>query len=335
MHLHARRTLTGKTIDSHNHAGVSINAYARQEYPYAATVEGIYYRQKACGIDVSVVFPFTPDLYFDSASFLDYRMRPARRPISPAPYATENELLLREVYDFCPELTQRFLPFISVDPLRKVEEQCRSLEALSQRYPIYGIKVSGVLCQAPLTAFLKQGRPLLDLASEHNWPLLFHTTCSLDDCYSNSELAFQVIEARPDLRFALAHAIGFQQQALDRAGQLPNVWIDSAALTIQVQLAHDGSAIVAPKEQQFHADYRHPGKVLRALAEAYPNRMMWGSDTPAYSYICRRRQGGDLIQEFRLKAVYEDEVAALRFLSSDLQHEVANSNTLDFIFGQK
>lgn len=280
-----------------------------------------------------MVFPFTPDLYFDFPSFIDCRMRPAARPLSPAPYATENELLLREVYDFCPELTARFLPFVSVDPLRRVAAQCRSLEALSLRYPIYGIKVSGVLCQAPVTAFLKQGRPLLDLARAHNWPLLFHTTCSMDDCYSNSELAFRVIEARPDLRFALAHAIGFQQQALDRAQHLPNVWIDSAALTIQVKLARDNSNIVAPQEQRFRADYRHPGKVLSKLATAYPGRMLWGSDTPAYSYICRRRQGGDTIQEFRLKAVYEDEVAALRYLPDALQREVANRNTLDFIFG--
>ncbi|MDD4103164.1 MAG: amidohydrolase family protein, partial [Kiritimatiellae bacterium] len=251
----------------------------------------------------------------------------------PAPYAAENELLLREVYDFCPELTARFLPFVSVDPLRRVAAQCSSLEALSSRYPIYGIKVSGVLCQAPLTAFLKQGRPLLDLARERNWPILFHTTCSMDDCYSNSELAFRVIEARPDLRFALAHAIGFQQQALDRARQLPNVWIDSAALTIQVKLARDNSNIVAPREQRFRADYRHPGKVLSKLATAYPGRMLWGSDTPAYSYICRRRQGGDTIQEFRLKAVYEDEVAALRYLPEAQQREVANRNTLDFVFG--
>ena len=81
------------------------------------------------------------------------------------------------------------------------------------------------------------------------------------------------------------------------------------------------------------ADYRHPGKVLRALAKAYPKRILWGSDTPAYSYMCRRRQGGETIAEFRLKARYEDEVAALRFLSAELQHEVANANTCDFLFG--
>ncbi len=333
MRLHSRRTLAGKMIDVHNHVGVSINAYARQEYPYAATVEGIGYRQKANGIDASVVFPLSPDLYFDIPSFRDFRMRPARRPLSPAPYAVENELLLREVYDYCPELAPRLLPFVSVDPQRKVAEQRRRIEALVERYPIYGVKVNGVLCQSPLTAFLKQGRPLLDLARERNWPLLFHTTSSMDDCYSNVTLAFRVIEACPDLRFTLAHCIGFHRKSLDHATQLPNVWIDSSALTIQVGLAHEDSVITAPKAEQFRADYRHPGRVLRALAKAYPGRMVWGSDTPAYSYICRRRQGGDTIAEFRLKAVYEDEVAALRFLPAALQREVANGNTLDFLFG--
>ncbi len=335
MRAQDRRTLANRTIDVHNHVGVSLNAYARQEYPYAATAEGIHYRQKACGIDASVVFPFSPDLHFDLPALLDYRMRPARRPVSPAPYAVENELLLREVYDFCPELTPRLLPFVSVDPLRKVAEQRRRIEALAERYPIYGIKVSGVLCQAPLTAFLTRGRTLLELARERNWPVLLHTTCCMADRFSNAGMAFRVVEAFPGLRFALAHGIGFHQAFLDRGARLPNVWVDSSALTIQVQLAREGSVITAPEDARFPADYRHPGRVLRALARAYPGRLLWGSDTPAYCYICRRRQGGETIAEFRLKARYEDEVAALRFLPAGLRREVANRNTLDFLFGRK
>ena len=335
MRAHNRRTLANRTIDVHNHVGVSLNAYARQEYPYAATAEGIYYRQKACGIDASVVFPFSPDLHFDLSAFLEYRMRPARRPVSPVPYAVENELLLREVYDFCPELTPNLLPFISFDPLRKTAEQRRHVGQLAERYPVYGVKVSGVLCQSPLTAFLKEGRNLLDLAQERNWPVLLHTTSNTDDVYSNAAMAFEVAEAFPGLRFALAHCIGFHQGFLDRASRLPNVWIDTSALTIQVRLAREGSVITAPKEEQFRADYRVPGHVLKALARAYPKKILWGSDTPAYCYICRRRQGGDVIADFKMKARYEDEVAALRFLSADLRREVANRNTLDFLFGPR
>lgn len=57
------KTFAGKIIDIHSHVGVSIKAYASMEYPYAATLEGIYYRQKAAGIDVNVVFPYTADLF--------------------------------------------------------------------------------------------------------------------------------------------------------------------------------------------------------------------------------------------------------------------------------
>ena len=44
--------LAGKVIDAHSHVGVSPAAYARMEYPYAQTVEGLYYRQLAGGVDL-------------------------------------------------------------------------------------------------------------------------------------------------------------------------------------------------------------------------------------------------------------------------------------------
>ena len=330
-----RAGLAGRVIDVHSHAGVSLKTYACQEYPYAATIEGLAAHQRAAGVDVNVVFPFSADLFFDPVALVRRgACRPARRPFSPAPYATENELLLREVFEFCPETQHRFLPFVSVDPGRKPAEQVRLLTDLASRYPIYGIKINPVICQSRITHLLGRGRPLLDLARAHRWPLLLHTTPQPNESYSNADLTFRVIERNPDLRFCLAHAIGFHRDYLRRAADLPNVWVDTAALKIQVQCAHEGNPLMPAAGDRLDTDYSDHRRVMRALAERYPDRILWGTDAPAYAYICRRLQAKGVYAEFRLKARYEDEVAALRALPPRLQRKVAGANTLDFIFGQ-
>lgn len=334
FHRHDRKTLAGKTLDIHTHAGISLKAYACQEYPYAATIEGQYYRQKAGGVDVSVVFPFTPDLYFEPRELAKGQNIPAAAPLSPVPYAVENELLLREIFEFCPEHQERFLPFVSLDPMRDVRGQVRALKDLAQRFPIYGIKVNPVLCQSRITGLLEEGRAFVDLAREHHWPFLFHTTPDKNEGYSNADMSLQVAERYPDVRFCLAHCICFHEGYLRRANALPNVWIDTAALKIQVQMVHDRYPLVQPfLTEVVKANYANHGEVLRTLVEMFPNRIVWGSDSPAYAYICRRKQAEGVFAEFRLKGCYEDEVVALRSLPRPLQMEIAGRNSLAFLFG--
>jgi hypothetical protein len=327
--------LKGKTIDAHSHLGVSLKSYACLEYPYAQSIEGLYYRQLAGRVDVNVVFPFSPDLYFNLRRLIDGTAVPDERPLSPTPYAQENRLLMREVFDYCPELRRRFLPFVSADPGREVAAQIAALERLEAEYPIYGIKILPVMCQTPVTKLLDEGRPILEFARTRNIPFLLHTTAAPDEPYSNARLAFDVIERNPDLRFCLAHCIGFHRGYLDRAAALGNVWVDTAALKIQVELASQGSPLMAAGNDRFTADYSDHRRVMRQLAEAYPRMIVWGSDSPAYSYIVRRRQGEgeDAFADFRLKGTYEDEVAALDGLPSSLRQAVSNGNTLRFLFG--
>ena len=62
--------LAGKIIDIHSHVGVSLKAYAAEEYPYAQSLEGLYYRQLSGPVDVNVVFPFTATAWImPSASY--------------------------------------------------------------------------------------------------------------------------------------------------------------------------------------------------------------------------------------------------------------------------
>jgi predicted TIM-barrel fold metal-dependent hydrolase len=329
-----RARLKGKTIDAHTHAGVSLKAYALQEYPYAQTLEGLHSQQQLHGVDVSVVFPFTADLFFEAAPLLEGTLTPAKSPLSPSPYASENRLLLRELYDYCPELVGRFLPFVSIDPARCIPAQIRALEALFAEYPVYGIKVNPVGCQSPARELLGTGQALLDLAEAHELPLLFHATTLPGEDYSQAVDIFKIVERRPNLRFCLAHCLLFSREWLARAQATPNVWVDTAALKIQVESICGLIGNPYPAAGFVEADYSDHIKVLRTLCEMFPDTLLWGTDSPAYSWICRRKEGEGLYREFRLKGQYADEIQALQALPPALRARVSSENTLDFVFGE-
>ena len=328
-----RSELAGRIIDAHTHLGVSLKAYALGEHPFAATAEGLAYRLKACNVDMAITFPFTADLYFDFAALKEGDAVPAEHPVSPAPYAAENLLVMREVFEFCPEHSDRFLPFVSMDPGRAAGAQLRALRELEERYPIYGIKVNPVICQSPALELLGAGAALLDWAEERGLPMLFHVSTVADE-YSHADDVFKVVESRPGLRFCLAHCLLYQEEYLKRAAGMPNVWVDTAAMKIQVELVReliDAGEIA--RGTLIDADYSDHLAVMRTLCERFPDMIVWGSDAPCYSYICRRKQGEGQFRDFNYKATYEDEVAALNALSPELRAKVGGANALDFVFG--
>jgi len=325
--------LIGKTIDIHSHVGIQIREAAQISFPYCSSVEDIYYRQIANGVDVSVIFPISPDFFFDLNTFIETgRLVPAEKPISKVPYERENRLLLADVFRFCPEHKERFLPFISVDPARKVKEQIEVLQELETEYPIYGVKISPVACQSKVIELLGTGEALLEFFAQRNWPILFHVAVSAGEEFSQAADVFEVIERHPELRYCLAHCIGFHRQFLERADELPNVWVDTAALKIQVQLAFENSSLMALPYERFDWDYSDHIKVMQALVERFPKTIVWGSDAPYHSYITRRLQGPGVYAEFRLKGTYEQEKAALDALTP-AQREQINANALRFLFG--
>jgi hypothetical protein len=327
------RDLANKVVDVHAHVGISLKSFAQLEFPYASTIEDIYYRQVACGVEASVVFPINANLFFDQPTYLATgKLVPAEKPISPVPYERENLMLLTELYRYCPERSGHFIPFVSADPGRKVKEQVESLRKLAQEYAIYGLKIVPVACQSPVAQLLDVGKPLMDLAAEMNWPVLFHVTTHPDERFSQASDTLDVIEQHPDMRFCLAHCIGLHHGMLKRAAALGNVWVDTAALKIQVQLAFEKSPLMALAPDRFPCDVSDYISVFRSLLEAYPQKMVWGSDAPYHSYIVRRLQAEGTYTDFRLKGTYEEEKAAYDALSPAAQAQV-HDNTITFIFG--
>jgi len=331
---HLRRAdLVGKTIDIHSHVGIQIREAAQISFPYCASVEDLAYRQKANSVDVSVVFPTGPDLFFDLQALIETgRKEPAAAPISRAPYERENRLLLTDVFNFCPEHSGRFLPFISVDPGRLVDEQIAILRELEAEFPIYGVKIAPVSTQTRVTELLGPGEAFFDFFVARDWPILFHVAVSQGEAYSQASDTLEVIERHPELRYCLAHCIGFHRELLERADALPNVWVDTSALKIQVELACQDSPLMALPPDRIACDFSNHVEVMRALVERFPKTIIWGSDSPYHSYITRRLQGDGIYAEFRLKGTYEQEKAALDALTS-AQRSRNNANALAFLFG--
>ena len=326
--------LVGKTIDIHSHAGIQIREAAQISFPYCSSVEDLAYRQKANGVDVSVVFPTGPDLFFDLQLLIETgRKEPAASPISRAPYERENRLLLTDVFNFCPEHSGRFLPFISVDPGRLVAEQIAILRELEEEFPIYGVKIAPVSTQTRVTALLDEGEAFFEFFAARDWPVLFHVAVSQGEAYSQAADTLDVIERHPELRYCLAHCIGFHRELLERADSLPNVWVDTSALKIQVELAYQDSPLMALPPDRFACDFSNHVKVMRALVERFPGTIIWGTDSPYHSYITRRLQGEGVYAEFRLKGTYEQEVAALAAPHAAQQAQ-NNTNALAFLFGE-
>jgi predicted TIM-barrel fold metal-dependent hydrolase len=327
--------LSNRIIDIHTHVGLNIAGYVNHEFPYCQSIEGLYYRQKANNVTASVVFPFTPHLFFDlNVLTATGKAVPAEKPLSPAPFAVENTMLFAEIFRFCPEYQDHFLPFVMVDPGRMVEEQIEVLHTLEETYPIYGIKIAPVLCQSRLSDLLDSGSAFLDFAESRNLPFLFHVTTNAEESYSQVSFAFSIIEQCPKLRFCLAHCASFDREYLERIDTTPNVWFDTSALKIQVQLADENSDLMASVEKRYPWNYADHIEIMKSLMDRFPDSLLWGSDSPAYSYICRRLQGENNFAEFRLKANYEDEKAALDGLSESAIQKASNSNSIAFLFGE-
>jgi hypothetical protein len=163
--------------------------------------------------------------------------------------------------------------------------------------------------------------------------MLFHTTPTKDDEYSNADDVLKVVESRPGIRFCLAHCILFHRDYLDRVDPAENIWVDTGALKIQVDLLDDYIGNGVDEKDLVDADFSDFRKVMKYLCDRYPDTIIWGSDSPAYSYITRRRQGENTYRDFRYKGRYEDEVAALRYLPEEQMLKAGSINPIKFLFG--
>ncbi|MFA9477430.1 amidohydrolase family protein [Phycisphaerales bacterium AB-hyl4] len=308
-------------IDNHTHVGFDPLFYMQGWSPYCLDLPRLFNEADGFNIDAFVVFPFVAYTALDMAAIKRNRIQLAA-DADAVPYEFENRRLCNDILRCPADWQSRLWPFLIADPSRKPEAQVRAWQALPSEYRIYGLKFQTHTIQSPILALLDEGACMLDYAEAHDLPLLIHTSIRAEDKWSQCSDILRVVESRPKVRFVLAHSCRFHQPTLDRVAQLPNAWFDcSAFITHCICAQRDLPAVAAPVDR-FESDYMSPERVLQDLAQAYPDKLIWGSDVPYYSIEYDRLQ---------IRSSYRREVACLDALPAPARERVCHRNTLAWL----
>lgn len=314
-------------IDVHTHVGVDLLFYFGGGYPYASDFISLVTEGRRHGLSRWVVFPMVTHAALSISAIKEGKVQMGDDALEAVPYAFENERMLREIYTQFGEEGALALPLLMLDPSREQQAQVKALEYLHKKYRIYGLKIQATIIQSPIRDLLGEGSVLMDFARRENLPVLIHTSINPADTWSQVADILDVARANPDVRFCLAHSCRFDRAGLDEVARLPNTWFDCSAHVIHCRLAAIDHPAVALGQARFPSDYTSPKKVLADLAAAYPEKLMWGSDAPFYSYV----SPAEAEEGIELKCSYEEEAAPLLALPEQVQQKIAHDNILKFL----
>lgn len=317
-------------IDCHTHVGVSFKMYLANEHPYCLGFEDLVIRMRMLGIERSVVFPRASSYYLPREHGRD--SGELTIPISRFPYKIENENLLRELFEMFPEYSHMAIPFVYIDPSRCVAEQVAAIEALMERFPVCGLKVCTSYIHSYVADLDGKGAALLDLARRRRLPVLLHSSWDPADPWAQAADIVALARRHPDVRFCLAHTARFNHAVLEEADRLDNCFVDLSAFSIHCTLATRAhSRAIPPAPQRFPADYTDPAAALQRLVQAYPDTLIWGTDTPCYYWVASSVNAQGERVTTRLKCSFDAEAKLLRTLDEASVRRISRTNTLAFL----
>jgi predicted TIM-barrel fold metal-dependent hydrolase len=233
---------------------------------------------------------------------------------------------MKEIYELFTEQGKRCLPFAMLDPMREQAGQIAELRKLRAEYLFYGLKLQTTMLQSFIKTLGEEGRGFVELAAEWDIPFIIHSSVGPDDPWAQASDILDVAEKFPYVRFCLAHSCRYDRECLDRVQALPNTWFDCSAHCIHCDGALRDLPYIAPRERRFETDYTNPARVIGDLAAAYPDKFIWGSDSPYYSYVAMLGS-----ERIALISTYKKEVEALRANPAEVVERIAHRNTLAWL----
>lgn len=305
-------------IDTHTHAtSIDILNFFTPRVPSTQSLAELRKKMAICGVSRAIVFPFPGTLYYNPRKIL---LEDVWEPsgLEDFPYQQENLVLLEEIE--ARGWKKFFFPFLAFDPREKVDQQ---INWFRDKDGYFGIKIHTL---ATRSSPMDVDEKLKRLLKDRNLPVLFHTG------RQENTLPKKVLEfakENPEIRVGLAHLGGLDAKVLQKATEVPNLFIDTSPFICICYFARVGLKRYLA-EDVFKADYKDPARVLLKLFTILGDKLIWGSDEP---FSCVSNKEGRIITNFS----YNDQVDILQRLAilgyPDVVQKIAEENPKKFLFG--
>jgi len=80
-------------------------------------------------------------------------------------------------------------------------------------------------------------------------------------------------------------------------------------------------------------DYRNPAEAMQRIAETYPHKMIWGTDTPTNRWSAPFIHDKGNVTVLRLPCEHFTEGDIFRELPAKLRRQISHDNTVRCLFG--
>ncbi len=303
-------------IDVHSHCGgMDLSNFMHYRYPCSQDIIDLYFKCRDLKVAHQVVFPMPTSSYYDiSAYWKSGVYKPSG--FCDFPFEKENEYLLKAV-EKLPFPEHHFLPFLSFSLQDKVKEQESNLvnNICRRAGCVWGLKFHTSVDQKNAMQ-IEQESQFIDIITELQRPLIIHT--GFNEC-SDPMKVLELASRHPDTNICAAHFGAFSKEFAKQLDDYPykNLFLDTSGLFSLCRYIKESG-----RTDVVELNYDKPSEVLEHYFSRFPERILWGTDSPWYN-------SADLNEEKTLiKArAYSDEV---KFISAFDKAQL-KTNTMYFL----
>ena len=310
--------IAGDLIDTHSHCGgMDLSNFYKNRYPCDQNILDLEIKRVKDNVAYQVVFPMPTSIYYDIPKYWRNNVF-LPSGYSDFPFQRENYYLLSAIKHLG---LKNMLPFAAFSLRAEISKQEWELLKLAKEYPIYGLKYHTKVEQMGANE-IDQKSEFVEIARLLDIPIIIHT--EKKGC-SNAIDVLELADRNRDVRFCVAHMGGFAQDFFNELGkyQYDNVFVDTCPLLAKCKVLESW-----PINEIVDLNYGKPKEVLEYLIDRFPQRVLWGTDSPWTYY-------GKLDGKIEIDIEnygYHKEACIVRETGKT---EIVMENTLNYLFGMK
>ncbi len=264
-------------IDVHSHCGgMDLSNFLHYRYPCSQDIVDLYFKCKGSNVAHQVVFPMPTSSYYDIPAYWKHGIyKPSG--FCNFPFEKENEYLLKAVEKISfPH--QHFLPFLSFSLQDKVKEQESYFvnNIFKHRQLVWGLKFHTSVDQKNALEIEKESQ-FMDIITEMQRPLIIHT--GFNEC-SDPMKVLELASRHPNTNVCAAHFGAFSKDFANLLDDYPykNLFFDTSGLFSLCRYIKESG-----RNDVVELNYGKPMEVLEHYFMRFPERILWGTDSPWYN----------------------------------------------------